>query len=83
MPKLVQDLPSLLAALRLPLIYTRFPPTRPRPEADPPPPPLGGSPPRGLPFVSCIGEVGGKKKISALVGYSIRSHTIGSVRMRV
>ena len=67
MPKLVQDLPSLLAALRLPYIYTRFPSTRPRPEADPPTPPFGapppGAPPGGSPscrVVSYIGEVGGK-----------------------
>ena len=60
------------------------PPPGRAPKADPPTPPLG------LPFVlyimSCrIVYRGGRweKKISALVGYSIRSRTVGSVRMRV
>jgi hypothetical protein len=57
-------------------------------KADPPTPPLG-LPPQGLPFVSYVMSCrivyrGGRwEKISALVGYSIRSRTIGSVRMRV
>ena len=74
-----------------PISILGSPPPGRAPEADPPTPPLGlppGGSPRGLPFVSYIMSCrivyrgGGWEKIS-LIGYSIRSHTVGSVRMRV